>query len=92
MNLKTNLNHNKIIAAVVFFQLAGRNPVATKSVINYTADAVVDNGLVHYLHDSYKIDCDSMYVEVGGVRYHGTDIPIPSKYLASFLNARNSIE
>ena len=33
-----------------------------------------------------------MYVEIGGIRYHASDIPFAAKNLASFINAKNSIE
>ena len=37
--------------------------------IDYDAATVVDNGLVHYYHDSYYIKTNSIYVEMGGKRF-----------------------
>ena len=78
LNLKTNLNHNKVIAAVVFYQLATKNyagAAGDRGPVDYTGNSVLNNGLVHYYADSYKINTTSMYVEIGGIRYHATDIP-----------------
>jgi len=42
---------------------------ATAGVIDYKALSVVDNGLVHYYHDSYYIKTSDVYVEIGGRRF-----------------------
>lgn len=47
LNLKTNLNHNKVIAAVVFFQLASKTYAgvdADRGPVDYTADTILNNG------------------------------------------------
>jgi len=48
--------------------------------------------MVHYFADSYKMNTTSIYVEIGGVRYHATDIPTNNKAKYSFINAKNSLE
>jgi hypothetical protein len=52
---------------------------------------VVDNGRVHYYHDSYRINTSSIYVELGGKRFKQSDIPINNKEKAAFINAQNSV-
>lgn len=42
--------------------------VATDAV-DYNAAEILDNGYVHYFHDSYKLNTSSIYVEVNGNRY-----------------------
>jgi len=60
--------------------------------VDYNAAEILDNGYVHYYHDSYKLNTSSIYVEVNGHRYKQTDIPIASKESASFINAQNSVQ
>jgi len=43
--------------------------VDTGEAINYKKNAVIDNGLVHYYHDSYYIKTSDVYVEIGGRRF-----------------------
>ena len=58
------------MGAVVFFQLANRSgKEETKTAVDYNEATIVDNGLVHYYHDSYKINTSSIYVEMGGKRF-----------------------
>jgi len=35
--------------------------------VDYTNDEIDDNGLVHYYKDSYKINVNRCYVELGGI-------------------------
>jgi len=52
--MKTSLNHNHIVGALVFYQLANRTASSsTAGKINYMAKEVEDNGLQHYYEDSY---------------------------------------
>ena len=37
-NMKTNLNHSKLVAAFVFFQLAQRGVGTGTAALDYTAD------------------------------------------------------
>ena len=58
------------MGALVFFQLASKTGSSTaKNAIDYNADEILDNGYVHYFHDSYKLNTSSIYVEVNGNRY-----------------------
>lgn len=66
--MKTNLTHNNVTAALVFFQLANRSGTeASATAVNYKKAAVDDNSLVHYYKDSYKINSERCFVELGGV-------------------------
>jgi len=60
---------------------------ATAGVIDYKALSVIDNGLVHYYHDSYYIKTSDVYVEIGGRRFKQSSIPVAGKSDASFINA-----
>ena len=65
---------------MVFFQLASKTGSSvTESVPDYNTESVVDNGRVHYYHDSYKINTSSIYIELGGKRFKQSDIPINNK-------------
>ena len=92
MNFKTNLNHTKVVGAIVFFQLATKSLPGTAGAVDYTANVVTNGGLVQYYHDSYNIKTNSIYVEINGIRYHATDIPMENKQLAAYLNATNSLD
>lgn len=77
-----------MLGALVFYQLKNRTgSVDTASAINYNAAALPDNGRTHYYHDSYRINTQSVYVELGGKRFKQSDIPINDKEKASYINA-----
>ena len=59
-----------MLGALVFYQLKNRTGAVTgASAIDYNAASIADNGRVHYYHDSYRIDTESIYVELGGKRF-----------------------
>ena len=81
-----------MLGALVFYQLKNRTgSVDTPSAIDYNVAEIADNGRVHYYHDSYRINTQSVYVELGGKRFKQSDIPINDKEFASFINAQNSV-
>jgi hypothetical protein len=64
----------------VFFQLKNRTGSdATEAAIDYNAASVANNGRVHYYHDSYRLNTQSIYVELGGKRFKQSDIPLNAK-------------
>ena len=70
LNLKTSLQHKHVLGALVFFQLKNRTgSVTDAAVINYNVGDIPDNGRVHYYHDSYRINTESIYIEMGGKRF-----------------------
>jgi len=72
----------------VFFQLKNRTgSVTTASPIDYNAASVANNGRVHYYHDSYRLNTQSIYVELGGKRFKQSDIPLNAKEKVAFINA-----
>ena len=80
LNMKTALQHKHVLGALVFYQLKNRTgAVNAASAIDYNADSIADNGRVHYYHDSYRINTQSLYVELGGKRFKQSDIPITDK-------------
>ena len=92
LNLKTSLQHKHVLGALVFFQLANRTGSNTAAVVpDYNVNDVVDNGRIHYYHDSFRINTSSIYVELGGKRFKQSDIPINIKEKAAFINAQNSV-
>lgn len=92
LNLKTSLQHRHILGALVFFQLKSRTGEnGDASAIDYNAAEIANNGRVHYYHDSYRINTQSIYIEMGGKRFKQSDIPLSEKEKASFINAQNSI-
>lgn len=92
LNLKTSLQHKHILGALVFYQLKNRTGAATaNAAIDYNSGAVLNNGRTHYYHDSYRINTQSIYIEIGGKRFKQSDIPITNKEKAAFINAQNSI-
>ena len=77
-----------MLGALVFYQLKNRTgSIDGPSAIDYTAAEIPDNGRVHYYHDSYRINTQSIYVELGGKRFKQSDIPLNAKETASFINA-----
>ena len=70
LNLKTSLQHKHVLGALVFFQLKNRTgSVTDASAIDYNVGNIADNGRVHYYHDSYRINTESIYIEMGGKRF-----------------------
>lgn len=68
--MKTALQHKHILGALVFYQLKNRSGSDdTVSAIDYNAGEILDNGRNHYYHDSYRINTESIYVELGGKRF-----------------------
>jgi hypothetical protein len=58
------------LGALVFYQLKNRTGSDNSGfAIDYADADLVDNGRVHYYHDSYRINTQSIYVELGGKRF-----------------------
>lgn len=78
--MKTALQHKHVLGALVFYQLKNRTGSDDESsIIDYNAATVADTGRVHYYHDSYRINAQSIYIEMGGKRFKQSDIPLNDK-------------